>query len=109
ESIKMKKIILYVSTLALAFCIFGNKSMAAEDETNGAAMAATAQIVAAANAFLATLDDKQRAAVLYQFDDEKQRARWSNFPTGFVRRGGLSMAELTDAQQKAVLALLAAH
>jgi hypothetical protein len=67
----------------------------------------TAQIVAAANAFLATLDDKQRTAVLYKFDDNKQRARWSNFPTGFVSRGGLSMAELNDAQQKAVLALLA--
>src|SRR5262245_4553628 len=63
------------------------------------AQAETAKVVAAANAFLATLDTKQRAAVVYAFNDDSQRVRWSNFPTGFVPRGGLSLGELNDAQR----------
>lgn len=67
----------------------------------------TSQIVGAANAFLSILNDRQRSAVLYKFDDDKQRARWSNFPAGFVPRGGLSLAELGEAQRSAALALVA--
>ena len=59
-----------------------------------------------ANAFLATLDPQQRQRVLYAFDDEQQRARWSNLPTTMVRRGGLSMGELNAAQRSAALALV---
>jgi hypothetical protein len=44
----------------------------------------TEDVVRAANNFLATLTSDQREKVLYQFDDATQRARWSNFPTGFV-------------------------
>jgi hypothetical protein len=43
--------------------------------------------VSAADAFLASLDANQRQQVLYAFDDNEQRARWSNFPTGVVPRG----------------------
>ena len=68
---------------------------------------ATSEIVEDANTFLATLSEKQRSAVLYKFDDDQQRVCWSNFPTGFVPRGGLSLEELSDAQQKAALALVA--
>lgn len=71
-----------------------------------AAQPETVRVVAAANAFLATLDEKQRAAVVYAFSDDKQRARWSNFPTGFVPRGGLSLHELSPAQRTAALALV---
>jgi hypothetical protein len=66
----------------------------------------TSRIVEAANAFLATLDASERQRVLFAFDDEAQRARWSNFPTGIVQRAGLSMKELTTAQQAAVTTLL---
>lgn len=55
----------------------------------------TAKIVTAANAFLSTLDQKQRQSVIYAFDDEKQRARWSNFPTGFIPRGGINLRSMT--------------
>jgi hypothetical protein len=68
---------------------------------------ATARVVAAANAFLSTLNDKQRSTVLYKFDDNKQRARWSNFPAGVVRRGGISLRERGDTQRSAAMALLA--
>ena len=52
----------------------------------GAATAptATSQMVKAANAFLATLDQKQRQSVLFAFNDEKQRARWSNLPVSMA-------------------------
>jgi hypothetical protein len=70
------------------------------------AQTATPRIVGAANTFLSTLDQKQRQTVLFSFDDEKQRARWSNLPTSMVPRGGLSFKELTAAQRSAALALV---
>ncbi len=66
-----------------------------------------ARVVRAANAFLATLSPEQRGRALFAFGDERQRARWSNFPTGFVPRGGLSLGELSAAQKSAALALVA--
>ena len=52
----------------------------------------TGKIVKAANAFLGTLDQKQRPTVLFAFNDERQRARWSNLPIGAVSRGGIVIA-----------------
>jgi hypothetical protein len=66
------------------------------------------EIAASARRFLASLDDDQRAKVVYNFKDEAQRKRWSNLPTTFVKRGGLRMGDLTKAQREAVQALLAA-
>ena len=71
-----------------------------------AAPSRTSKVVAAANAFLATLDEKQRASVSFAFDDEAQRARWSNLPLSMSRRSGLSMGELSEPQRSAVMALL---
>ena len=70
------------------------------------AQTATARIVSAANTFLSTLDEKQRQSVMFAFDDEKQRAKWSNFPTGFVPRGGISLKEMNAAQRSAAMALV---
>lgn len=67
----------------------------------------TARIVTAANAFLSTLDPKQRSTVVFAFDDEAQRARWSNLPTKMTPRGGLSMGELSPPQRAAAMALVA--
>lgn len=75
--------------------------------TTAAAQTATSRIVTAANAFLSTLDQKQRQSVMYAFDDEKQRARWSNLPTGFVPRGGISLKDMNPAQRSAAMALVA--
>jgi hypothetical protein len=66
-------------------------------------------IVTAAKNFLATLDATQRARVVYDFQDDTQRKRWTNFPaTSGNRRGGLRMGDLKSGQRQAVLALLAA-
>ncbi|MFY9938453.1 MAG: DUF3500 domain-containing protein [Silvibacterium sp.] len=70
------------------------------------AQTATARIVRAANTFLSTLTEKQRQSVLYSFDDAQQRARWSNFPTTFVPRGGISLKEMNSTQRAAVMALV---
>ncbi|MGB8536749.1 MAG: DUF3500 domain-containing protein [Acidobacteriaceae bacterium] len=67
----------------------------------------TAKIVSAANAFLASLDTGQRRSVMYAFDDQQQRARWSNLPTSFVPRGGIALKDLTPAQQTAAMNLVA--
>ena len=74
--------------------------------TAAKAQTATSRIVSAANVFLSTLDEKQRQSALFAFDDEKQRARWSNFPVSFVPRAGVSLKELNAAQRSAALALV---
>src|SRR5579859_330219 len=68
---------------------------------------ATSRMVKAANAFVSTLDEGQRQKVLYAFDDEKQRVRWSNLPVTMVPRGGLSLKDLNAAQRAAAMALVA--
>jgi hypothetical protein len=75
--------------------------------SGGVPETSTARIVSAANAFLSTLDGKQKQAVRFAFDDEQQRQRWSNFPTSFVPRGGLSLKEMNAAQRMAAMALVA--
>ena len=72
------------------------------------AQSATSRIVNTANSFLATLDQKQKQAVLFAYDDEKQRVRWSNLPVQITKRAGLSMGELSAAQRSAAMALVAA-
>jgi len=65
-----------------------------------------ANIVHVADDFLATLSPEQRQKVMYKFDDSTQRAKWSNFPTGFVPRGGISLKQMSASQQVAAMKLL---
>ena len=44
--------------------------------------------------------------MLFAFDDDKQRVRWSNLPDRMVQRAGLSMGELNAAQRAAAMAML---
>jgi hypothetical protein len=71
------------------------------------AQSKTGEIVNAADKFLATLSTEQRQKVLYAFDDAQQRARWSNFPTGFIPRGGISLKQMSAPQREAAMKLLA--
>jgi hypothetical protein len=70
------------------------------------AQTATSRIVSAANSFLSALDAKQRQSVLFAFDDEQQRKRWSNLPTGAVPRNGIDLKDMTPAQRTAAMALV---
>jgi len=69
---------------------------------------ATAKVVAAAEALLAAVSSEQRAQLVFPADDELQRVRWSNLPTGIFQRTGLRMGDLTEAQRGAVHTLLRA-
>lgn len=60
----------------------------------------------AITAFLDTLSDEQREAVTYDYDDETKTTSWSNFPTTFVDRAGLDVADLTEEQQVAALQVM---
>ena len=71
------------------------------------AQSQTPKIVRAADGFLETLSAEQRGKVVYAFDDEKQRATWSNFPTGFVPRGGMSLKQMSVQQREAAMKLMA--
>lgn len=64
----------------------------------------TQPVLDAANAFLATLDSKQRAAASFPVDSEVWR-HWSNIHRNLMRHG-LCLAELSEAQREAVYALL---
>jgi hypothetical protein len=70
--------------------------------------ARTTRIVDAADAFLATLGDGQKAAVLFDFTDAEQRVRWSNLPEGIFQRAGLAWGGMDEAQQAALMDLLGA-
>lgn len=71
------------------------------------AQSKTAEVVTMADKFLATLSAEQQQKVLYSYDDATQRARWSNFPTGFVPRGGISLKQMSTPQRDAAMKLLA--
>jgi hypothetical protein len=74
---------------------------AADTTTTAGTISAT---TAAAEAFLATLSEEQRDAVLY--DDETKTTSWSNFPVTFVERAGVNLADLTAEQRTAALTVL---
>jgi hypothetical protein len=65
-------------------------------------------MVAAANAFLATLNDTEQEAALFDWTDTAQKQRWSNLPEGLYERDGLMWGDLSEAQQNAWLALMQA-
>ena len=73
--------------------------------------AATARIVAAANAFLDTLDAPKRARAKIDLN-AKTRTIWSNLPAGMAMqvgatdRNGVKLGDMTPAEEKSALALL---
>jgi hypothetical protein len=68
--------------------------------------ASTKPLIDAAKAFLAALDDAQRAAVRFDVDSEIWRT-WSNIHRNLMRHG-LCMAELSDKQRELAYGVLRA-
>ena len=66
----------------------------------------TAKVVAAADAFLKTLSESERAKVTFGFTSA-QRTGWSNLPSGIFERKGARLGDLTPPQREAALALVA--
>ncbi len=69
---------------------------------------ATPRIVAAANAFLATLDNNQKSSVMFDWSNTAQKQRWSNLPEGAFERAGLMWGDISETQQNAWLAIMQA-
>ena len=67
----------------------------------------TPSAVAAAEAFLNVLNDKQREKVLFDFASGK-KSNWSNLPVTFVPRNGVRLADLTKDQRDKAMAVVAA-
>jgi len=95
----------YLPLLALPLAAYSGQRAVTPDTTQKA--------VAAANSFLAMLDDGQRTKVNLPLN-KTTRANWSNLPTGAVfqsgatERNGLKFGVLTAAQQEAALTLVRA-
>jgi hypothetical protein len=76
-------------------------------------VAANVKGVDAAKAFLATLDERQRAKVVLPLN-ATTRTIWSNLPTGITmqvgatERNGLKFGDMTPSQQQSALAVVAA-
>ncbi|MDN4482819.1 DUF3500 domain-containing protein [Demequina lignilytica] len=103
----------------LAACSATDDSSTTESTTSTASTASTAvtaasedsntaEVVAAAEAFLATLDEDQLALVQLSYDDLEDKANWSNLPNGQVDRPGLARGDMTDEQLAALDVLLQA-
>ena len=90
---------LKVRIFLLALCLGGAVPAGASPTT-------TPRIVAAANAFLATLDDAKKSVVLFERGNTAQKQRWSNLPDGVFKRAGLRWADLDEAQRAAWLEVM---
>jgi Protein of unknown function (DUF3500) len=90
----------------------GNVNLSPTEQT-ATSVNTTARAVAAAEAFLSTLDQRQRAKANIDLN-EKTRTVWSNLPTGMAmqvgatERNGVKLGDMTPPQEKAALALLSA-
>jgi hypothetical protein len=73
-----------------------------------AASGTTAKVVAAAQAWLAVLDDTGRAKAQMAYEAPEKRTRWSNLPITMVPRNGVRMGDLNPRQREAAMAVLAA-
>ena len=97
--------VILASALSLFSAWFGLDSLAQGNPETGKAKGT---IAAAANKFLASLDDGQRSKVVFDFKDEAQRKRWSNLPTTIFKRAGLRLGDLSPAQRDSAMGVLAA-
>ena len=95
-----------VVLLNLALSLLAFKPTFAQSQPAPAAVAQA--VVDAANRLLQTLDESQRQTLLFPFDDQEQRRRWSNLPAGIYPRGGLRLGDLNEGQQEALWGLLKA-
>lgn len=69
---------------------------------------ATPAIVAATNAFLATLSDTELDTVSFDWTDTDQKQRWSNFPDGAFEHDSLMWGDMSETQQDAWLQVMQA-
>jgi hypothetical protein len=105
------KIRLYLAMVFTFSLAVGSAQTVVSAERTPATPDATLKAVAAAKAFLATLDGRQQAAVVLPLNKDT-RSKWSNLPNGAAgltfARNGLKLGDLTAVQQQAALELVGA-
>lgn len=97
--------------LLLAATVLGSTAALGHDgphHDKGAANTRHRDMANAARAFLALLDDGQKARLLASLDDNAARTDWSNLPSAIYPRTGLPLAALDDRQRIALHDLMAA-
>ena len=62
--------------------------------------------ITAVETLLTTLDEAQQKQMFFSFDNNDQRKRWSNLPTGIFERKGLRMGDLNKEQKEAIFKIL---
>ena len=100
-----------LSALSALFAFFGGSLINADEKSSATSIRSddqSHQVVAAANALMDVLNDDEKSKCLFKFNDEAQRLRWSNLPTGIFERKGLRMGDLKPEQRDAVMAVLKA-
>lgn len=92
------------STIAVRFCscLLAGLAAATASGMQAASADRSEQVVAAAEDLLKVLSAEQRTAVQFRFNDDEQRVRWSNLPSGIFARRGLRMGDLNAQQRQAV-------
>ena len=78
--------------IALVLILLFGAALNSFAQTTSTPETPTAEIVAAAKKFLASLDDAQRGKVVFDFKDAAQRKRWSNLPTPSSNARGCAWA-----------------
>jgi hypothetical protein len=94
--------------LAAGFVAVAGRAVVTAQKATPGAGKATAQIMAAANAFLNTMSDPEREAVLFDRTDPAQKQRWTNLAEGLFERDGLMWTHLDQESRDAWLALMQA-
>ena len=95
-------------TALVIACTVPSQAQTGSLPSTTSADATSKKIVAAANAFEATLSDAQKSKVNFAWNDTAQRSKWSNLPTGIFQRNGLKLGDMSATQQTATFALLEA-
>jgi hypothetical protein len=93
------------ATTSVATTVAGTTTGAATTAAS-ASSDTSPKVVDAANAFLATLDNTQKSAVLFDYSNTAQKSRWSNLPEGLFTRQGLMWGNLTEPQRQAWLNIM---
>jgi hypothetical protein len=103
------KNVIWAGLAAAAAAMSLSAAASARDSPDHALEKARAETMRdATSAFLATLDDKQREAVMRGLDDNAARTNWSNLPNSMAPRTGLSVKAMTVDQRRAFHAMLIA-
>ncbi len=92
--------------LTIPLAAHPEQQAAAPAASTGAPASITTAITAAGTAFLASLSEAERARCVFAFNDNEQKARWSNLPVGIFERKGLRLGDLTAPQKDAALKIL---